>query len=291
MNVNVKLNTARYCAVFISLAALFVLSVIWSINSGSVSIPVGEIWRMIFHKGAIERGELAADASAFNIIWKIRLPRLMLAAVLGGALSLSGFLLQTFFRNPIAGPFVLGISSGAKMFLAVVTIALSAWIPTVPVAVTVPTESSVGEKTVRATRSQKTQNTAPHTKEAGTMRMGFEDLRSIRHMCGTAMPTKEMGPAKAVTQAERTLERRMSSTRKRLTLTPKLRAYPSPRAYAEMGLDRRKTQRSVGMTMRAEIFTSRQEAAEKLPIDQWVRFTMSASFAKLMRKSVTAEQM
>ena len=137
MNVNVKLNTARYCAVFICLFALFVLSVIWSINSGSVSIPVGEIWRMIFHKGAIERGELAADASAFNIIWKIRLPRLMLAAVLGGALSLSGFLLQTFFRNPIAGPFVLGISSGAKMFLAVVTIALSAWIPTVPVAVTV----------------------------------------------------------------------------------------------------------------------------------------------------------
>ncbi len=133
----VKLNTARYCAVFISLAALFVLTVIWSINSGSVTIPVREIWRIIFFKGAIERGELKADLSAFNIIWKIRLPRLMLAAVLGGALSLSGFLLQTFFRNPIAGPFVLGISSGAKMFLAIVTIALSAWMPTVPVAVTV----------------------------------------------------------------------------------------------------------------------------------------------------------
>ena len=131
------MNTARYCAVFISLAVLFVFSVIWNINSGSVDISVQEILRIIFRRGAIERGKLSVDPSAFNIIWKIRLPRLLLAAVLGGALSLSGFLLQTFFRNPIAGPFVLGISSGAKMFLALVTLAFSAWMPAVPVAVTV----------------------------------------------------------------------------------------------------------------------------------------------------------
>ena len=137
MKGNVKMNTARYCAVFISLAVLFVFSVIWNINSGSVDISVQEILLIIFRRGTIERGELSVDPSAFNIIWKIRLPRLLLAAVLGGALSLSGFLLQTFFRNPIAGPFVLGISSGAKMFLALVTIAFSAWMPTVPVAVTV----------------------------------------------------------------------------------------------------------------------------------------------------------
>ena len=46
----------------------------------------------------------------------------LMAAILGGALSLSGFLLQTFFSNPIAGPFVLGISSGAKMMVALVMI-------------------------------------------------------------------------------------------------------------------------------------------------------------------------
>lgn len=137
MNRGTKMNTARYCAVFISLAVLFVFSVIWNINSGSVDISVQEILRIIFRRGAIERGELSVDPSAFNIIWKIRLPRLLLASVLGGALSLSGFLLQTFFRNPIAGPFVLGISSGAKMFLALVTTAFSAWMPAVPVAVTV----------------------------------------------------------------------------------------------------------------------------------------------------------
>ena len=57
-----------------------------------------------------------------NIIWKIRLPRVLMAGILGGALALSGFLLQTFFSNPIAGPYVLGISSGAKMMVALAMI-------------------------------------------------------------------------------------------------------------------------------------------------------------------------
>jgi len=51
----------------------------------------------------------------WRIIWDIRLPRILAAVLLGGALAVSGFLLQTFFANPIAGPFVLGISSGAKL--------------------------------------------------------------------------------------------------------------------------------------------------------------------------------
>lgn len=68
----------------------------------------------------------------YNIIWKIRLPRLCMAAILGGALSLSGFLLQTFFRNPIAGPFVLGISSGAKMFVAITMIFLLKYVSGMP---------------------------------------------------------------------------------------------------------------------------------------------------------------
>ena len=50
------------------------------------------------------------------------MPRILMAAMLGGALALSGFLLQTFFENPIAGPFVLGISSGAKLVVAILMI-------------------------------------------------------------------------------------------------------------------------------------------------------------------------
>ena len=57
-------------------------------------------------------------------MWDIRLPRILAAAVLGGALSVSGFLLQTFFANPIAGPYVLGISSGAKMVVSLILVFL-----------------------------------------------------------------------------------------------------------------------------------------------------------------------
>ena len=103
---------------------------VWNINTGSVDISLSQIIKIIF-------GRDDTDISIYNIIWKIRLPRLLTEAVLGGALSLSGFLLQTFFRNPIAGPFVLGISSGAKMFLAVVTIALTGYFQSVPVSLTV----------------------------------------------------------------------------------------------------------------------------------------------------------
>lgn len=61
---------------------------------------------------------------AYHIIWDIRLPRILSAIFLGGALSISGFLLQTFFGNPIAGPYVLGISSGAKLTVALTMIYL-----------------------------------------------------------------------------------------------------------------------------------------------------------------------
>ena len=60
--------------------------------------------------------------TAFNIVWEIRIPRILAVIILGGALSVSGFLLQTFFGNPIAGPFVLGISSGAKLVVSLVMI-------------------------------------------------------------------------------------------------------------------------------------------------------------------------
>ena len=123
-------NNIRYTTVFAALMVLFFLALVWNINTGSVHIPVAQIFKIIFTRDA-------TDTTAFGIIWKIRLPRLMLAAILGGALSLSGFLLQTFFRNPIAGPFVLGISSGAKMFLAVVTIAMAKVFAQMPISVTV----------------------------------------------------------------------------------------------------------------------------------------------------------
>jgi iron complex transport system permease protein len=62
---------------------------------------------------------------------------MLTASVLGGALALSGYLLQTFFRNPIAGPYVLGISAGAKMLLAAVTILCVNVLPNMPMGMSV----------------------------------------------------------------------------------------------------------------------------------------------------------
>ena len=104
----------RYTAVFLILAAVFCVVTVLNINTGNVYIPVPKILRILFLK--------EGAATEYNIIWKIRLPRIPMAALLGGALSLSGFLLQTFFSNPIAGPFVLGISSGARMVVALTMI-------------------------------------------------------------------------------------------------------------------------------------------------------------------------
>ena len=107
---NRRRRELRYLATFISMLVIFVAIVILNINTGSVKISVSEILKVIF----LREGEKVK----YDIIWSIRLPRIAMAAILGGALSLSGFLLQTFFNNPIAGPFILGISSGAKMCVA-----------------------------------------------------------------------------------------------------------------------------------------------------------------------------
>ena len=111
--VNLRRRT-RYGIVFLVLALAFCAIIVLNINIGSVPIPIGEIARILFRR--------SGDPTQLSIIWKIRLPRILMAALLGGALSLSGFLLQTFFANPIAGPFVLGISSGAKMVVALTMI-------------------------------------------------------------------------------------------------------------------------------------------------------------------------
>ena len=95
----------------ILLLAIFVLS----IGMGSAEIGVSQIIKSLFNSG---------DDYLAKIIISIRLPRILAAVILGGALSISGFLLQVFFGNPIAGPYVLGISSGAKLVVALAMVYL-----------------------------------------------------------------------------------------------------------------------------------------------------------------------
>ena len=98
---------------WICLSALLVLCILCFgafLVLGSVEVSVRELVLCMLNK---RRSELAV-----RVIRDIRLPRALAGFFLGGALALAGYLMQTFFHNPLAGPFVLGISSGAKMLVA-----------------------------------------------------------------------------------------------------------------------------------------------------------------------------
>ena len=104
----------RYILAFLVLGISTVVLVILNICIGTVEIPFRDILQSIAGKSVDNK----------RILWDIRMPRTFAALLLGGALGLAGYLLQTFFHNPIAGPFVLGISSGAKMMVALVMVFL-----------------------------------------------------------------------------------------------------------------------------------------------------------------------
>ena len=104
----------RYMAAFILLGVGVLVFLILNCCIGSVKIPMADII------SAVKGNEIENS----RIVWDIRLPRAFAAMILGGALALAGYLLQSFFHNPIAGPFVLGISSGAKMVVAIVMVFL-----------------------------------------------------------------------------------------------------------------------------------------------------------------------
>lgn len=95
-----------YLALTAGVAVLFALNLFW----GSVSLTPGAVAAAL-----LGRGE---DALAVGIVLQLRLPRAVMVVLLGAALSAAGYLLQTFFANPIAGPFVMGVSSGAKLAVA-----------------------------------------------------------------------------------------------------------------------------------------------------------------------------
>ena len=104
----------RTYMVYAILLLLVLTGIAAGICIGSVKISVAEVVDILFRS--------AGEAKNRNIVMSIRLPRTIMTFLLGGALAVSGFLLQTYFANPIAGPYILGISSGAKMAVALVLI-------------------------------------------------------------------------------------------------------------------------------------------------------------------------
>ncbi len=105
----------RYITACVILGMGTLLFFVLNICIGSVRIALPDVVRLLLGQNG---------GTEARILWDIRLPRATAVLILGGALSLAGYLLQTFFNNPIAGPFVLGISSGAKMVVALMMVFL-----------------------------------------------------------------------------------------------------------------------------------------------------------------------
>lgn len=106
-----QLHRESWAAVFLFLSAAVLAGAVLSTALGSVPIAPGRIPEILAGGGSEQER---------NILMQIRLPRMCMTVLLGGALAVSGYLLQTFFGNPIAGPYVLGISSGAKLAVCAV---------------------------------------------------------------------------------------------------------------------------------------------------------------------------
>lgn len=101
---------------WIFLLLLLIVLIFLSLISGSVVVPVDSVI-------AILLGSEEVPMAWNQIIWELRLPRSVTAALAGSGLAICGLQMQTLFRNPLAGPFVLGISSGASLGVALVVLA------------------------------------------------------------------------------------------------------------------------------------------------------------------------
>ncbi len=110
-------KTAWYLFLFIFLTAAVIISVLITVSIGSTQMSLGEVYSILFdhlfQDGAgLDAGEF--PVTHFKIVWQIRLPRTIFALLVGAGLSICGAAMQALVLNPIADPYVLGVSSGAS---------------------------------------------------------------------------------------------------------------------------------------------------------------------------------
>ena len=112
------LRPKTYSTYFVLLLLVMLVCFMVNVSLGSVSIPLGDTLNAILGKPT------TVDSWSY-IIWNYRIPKAFTAILTGSGLALSGLLMQTLFRNPLAGPFVLGISSGASLGAALLILGSS----------------------------------------------------------------------------------------------------------------------------------------------------------------------
>ena len=112
-----KISVRRYRVVIIMLLIILVLSFLFTLCLGAMKLSPSSTYQIILEKlfGISPSGANIPSASEMNIIWKIRFPRVLLSIFVGAGLALCGGVMQATVQNPMAEPYILGISSGASL--------------------------------------------------------------------------------------------------------------------------------------------------------------------------------
>ena len=111
----------RYAWLLIALGAVLLVSCVVSLGFGPARVPVDVVWRILLHK-VFGLGVPDWSAGQEHIVWLIRVPRMLLGALVGAGLALIGAVLQAVTRNPLADPHLLGVTSGATLGAVIVVL-------------------------------------------------------------------------------------------------------------------------------------------------------------------------
>ena len=112
---------SRYALLLAGLGALLLVSCVVSLGFGPARVPVDVVWHILLNK-LLDIGEPNWSAGQEHIVWLIRVPRMLLGALVGAGLALIGAVLQAVTRNPLADPHLLGVTSGATLGAVIVVL-------------------------------------------------------------------------------------------------------------------------------------------------------------------------
>ena len=110
-----KISRAPFRVAVLGCLVLLLVAFTISVSWGAVAIPFTDVWAILIRKILHLESMSNLDPTHIDIVWTLRAPRVVLAAMVGSGLSLAGVAAQAMVRNPLADPYVLGVSAGASV--------------------------------------------------------------------------------------------------------------------------------------------------------------------------------
>lgn len=110
------LRKTDYLFICLLLVIILIVTLFWALSIGTVKLPLDKIYLTIMEQLQSNTSiEAVGKGPIHDIIWLLRLPRLVLAMIVGASLAVCGVIMQAIVKNPLADPYILGISSGASL--------------------------------------------------------------------------------------------------------------------------------------------------------------------------------